>query len=63
MAFSTTHKSIALSHFTIKVLPNDGARPRELSANMKSHPLSYMELSFDPEPQGISPHANRHGFG
>ena len=43
------HESIALSRFTIKALPNDGARPRELSANMKPHPLSYMELPFDPE--------------
>ena len=49
MGFSAMHESIALSRFTVKVLPNDGARPRELSANMKPHPLSYMELPFDPE--------------
>ena len=35
--------------FTIKALPNKGHRPRELSRTMPAHPLSYMELPYDPE--------------
>ena len=43
------HQSILNSRFTIKALPNEGARPIELSSRMKPHPLSYMELPYDPE--------------
>jgi hypothetical protein len=40
-----------LSHFRFvaKALPNQGARPRELARTMPAHPLSYMELPYDPE--------------
>ena len=40
-----------LSHyrFVAKALLNKGARPRELARTMPAHPLSYMELPFDPE--------------
>ena len=35
--------------FVVKALPNKGQRPRELAHTMPAHPLSYMELPFDPE--------------
>lgn len=35
--------------FAAKAIPNTGARPRELARTMPPHPLSYMELPFDPE--------------
>ena len=40
-----------LSHyrFVAKALLNKGAHPRELARTMPAHPLSYMELPFDPE--------------
>lgn len=40
-----------LSHyrFVAKALLNKGARPRELARTMPAHPLSYMELPYDPE--------------
>ena len=41
----------ALSHyrFAVKAFLNKDTRPRELVNTMKVHPLSYMELEFDPE--------------
>ena len=41
----------ALSHyrFAVKAFLNKDTRPRELVNTMKVHPLSYMELDFDPE--------------
>lgn len=41
--------SIQDTRYTIKALPLEGRRPIELSSIMKPHPLSYMELPFDPE--------------
>ncbi|MEP4934753.1 MAG: aminomethyl transferase family protein, partial [Nitratireductor sp.] len=40
-----------LSHtrFAVKAFKNIGERPRELTRTMPPHPLSYMELPFDPE--------------
>ena len=35
--------------FVAKAVPNQGARPRELARTMPAHPLSYMELPYDPE--------------
>lgn len=35
--------------FVAKAVPNHGARPRELARTMPAHPLSYMELPYDPE--------------
>ncbi len=43
------HESILKSRYTIKALPAEGVRPHHLASNMKVHPLSYMELPFDPE--------------
>ncbi len=43
------HNSILDKRYTIKALPLEGQRPSELSSIMKPHPLSYMELPFDPE--------------
>lgn len=43
------HNSILDRRYTIKALPLEGRRPSELSSIMKPHPLSYMELPFDPE--------------
>ena len=43
------HNSILDTRYTIKALPLEGRRPSELSSIMKPHPLSYMELPFDPE--------------
>ncbi len=43
------HRSILDKRYTIKALPLEGRRPIELSSIMKPHPLSYMELPFDPE--------------
>ena len=43
------HESIVKKRYTIKALPIEGRRPIELSSIMKPHPLSYMELPFDPE--------------
>ena len=43
------HNSILDRRYTIKALPLEGRRPIELSSIMKPHPLSYMELPFDPE--------------
>lgn len=40
---------IASKRFVVKALPNEGARPRELARTLAPHPLSYMELPFDPE--------------
>ena len=43
--------TVDLSHyrFVAKALLNKGAHPRELARTMPAHPLSYMELPFDPE--------------
>lgn len=40
-----------LSHtrFAVKAFPSQGERPRELTRTMPAHPLSYMELPYDPE--------------
>ena len=35
--------------FAVKAFSNKSTRPRELVNTMKVHPLSYMELEFDPE--------------
>ena len=35
--------------FVAKPIINEGQRPRELAHTMRPHPLSYMELPFDPE--------------
>ena len=43
------HENILNKRYTIKAIPLDDRRPIELSSNMKPHPLSYMELPFDPE--------------
>ena len=40
---------LASKRFVAKALPNRGARPRELARTLAPHPLSYMELPFDPE--------------
>ena len=45
------HQEILKNRYTIKPFENKGKRPVELShpLNMKPHPLSSMELPFDPE--------------
>ncbi len=43
------HRSILNKRYTIKAIPIEDRRPIELSSIMKPHPLSYMELPFDPE--------------
>ena len=45
------HHEILKNRYTIKAFENKGKRPVELShpSNMKPHPLSYMELPYDPE--------------
>ena len=43
------HETILNKRYTIKAIPIEDRRPIELSANMKPHPLSFMELPFDPE--------------
>ena len=43
------HASILDKRFIIKAIPVAGRRPIELNSIMKPHPLSYMELPFDPE--------------
>ena len=43
------HASILDKRFIIKAIPVAGHRPIELNSIMKPHPLSYMELPFDPE--------------
>jgi len=43
------HENILSKRYTIKAVPTEGRRPIELSSTMKPHPLSYMELPFDPE--------------
>ena len=43
------HESILSKRYTIKAVPIEDRRPIELSSIMKPHPLSYMELPFDPE--------------
>jgi aminomethyltransferase len=43
------HDAIQKQRFIVKAFPAEGSRPTELSSNMKPHPLSYMELPFDPE--------------
>ena len=43
------HASILSKRYTIKAIPVEDRRPIELSSIMKPHPLSYMELPFDPE--------------
>ena len=45
----STSKKISNYRFTVKAFPNNGTRPRELVHTMKAHPLSYMELDYDPE--------------
>ena len=35
--------------FVAKAIPNKGSRPREMARSMKAHPLSYMELPYNPE--------------
>ena len=45
------HENILKHRYTIKAFENKGKRPVELShpKNMGAHPLSYLELPFDPE--------------
>ena len=43
------HESILNKRYTIKSIPIQERRPIELSSIMKPHPLSYMELPFDPK--------------
>tara|TARA_A100001015_G_scaffold254017_1_gene294568 strand:+ start:1177 stop:2433 length:1257 start_codon:yes stop_codon:yes gene_type:complete len=45
------HQEILKRRYVIKGLVNEGSRPVELAhpENSSSHPLSYMELPFDPE--------------
>ena len=43
------HETILNKRYTIKAIPIEDRRPIELSANMRPHPLSFMELPFDPE--------------
>lgn len=43
------HNDIINKRYTIKAIPVEDRRPIEQSAIMKPHPLSYMELPFDPE--------------
>ena len=43
------HESILNKRYTIKAIPVADRRPIELNSIMKPHPLSYMELPFDPE--------------
>ena len=43
------HETILNKRYTIKAIPIEDRRPIELSSNMKPHPLSFMELPFDPE--------------
>ena len=43
------HKSITSKRYIIKAIPIENRRPIELSSTMKPHPLSYMELPYDPE--------------
>lgn len=43
------HTDLSQYHFVAKPVPNHGARPRELARTMPAHPLSYMELPYDPE--------------
>ncbi len=43
------HPNILNKRYIIKAIPVEGRRPIELGSIMKSHPLSYMELPFDPE--------------
>jgi len=45
------HDNILKSRYAIKALPAKGERPHHLASGMKVHPLSYMELPFDPEYQ------------
>ena len=37
------------TRFVAKAILSEGQRPRELSRTMQPHPLSYMELPYDPE--------------
>ena len=43
--------SLKLSNyrFAVKAFSNSDERPRELMHTMKVHPLSYMELNYEPE--------------
>ena len=43
------HEEILKCRYTIKAIPIADRRPSELAENMQPHPLSYMELPFDPE--------------
>ena len=45
------HREILKNRYTIKAFENKGNRPVEIShpLSMKPHPLSYMELPFNPE--------------
>ena len=45
------HEEITKRRFVMKGIINEGSRPVELAhpENTSSHPLSYMELPFDPE--------------
>jgi len=45
------HDDIVKSRYAIKALPAKGVRPHHLASGMKVHPLSYLELPFDPEYQ------------
>ena len=42
-------ENILSKRYTIKAVPTEDRRPIELSSTMKPHPLSYMDLPFDPE--------------
>ena len=41
--------TLASTRFVAKPMFNEGQRPRELARTMPPHPLSYMELPYDPE--------------
>ena len=43
------HETMLNKRYTIKAIPIEDRRPIELSSNMKPHPLSFLELPFDPE--------------
>lgn len=45
----TTHTNLSHFRFVAKAIPNKGARPREMARTMQVHPLSYMELPYNPE--------------
>ena len=45
----TTNQNIQNLHFAAKAIRTQSDRPRELARTMPPHPLSYMELPYDPE--------------